>query len=304
MELRQLEYFLAVSKYQNFTRAAQVLHVSQPSITNAIQKLEGELGVKLFDRSIKKIALTEEGSIFQKRVEKILYDLKEAIFEVRDFNNLNKGSIKLGLPPMIGAYLFPNIFFNFTKAYPNLNLQVFEEGSISTRLSLEKGQLDIGIIILPEVTNNLNVIPIKEEEIVLCVSPQHKLAKKAEVSFAELKNENFILLKKDSFHRQAIIKKCSSHNYKPHIVFSSSQIDTIRGLVSNGVGISFLMNMVAQHHKNLVGIPLKEKITITIGLAWKKDKYLSRSTKVFINFLKDYINLSLENTHHKNPNIL
>ncbi|MDK2824155.1 MAG: hypothetical protein PWQ67_475 [Clostridia bacterium] len=289
MELRQLEYFIAVSKYQNFTRAAESLHVAQPSITTSIKKLEDELGIKLFERNKKSIQLTDEGKIFYKRIKKILQDLDEAVFEIRDLSNLNKGSIKLGLPPMIGAYLFPNIFTHFKEAYPQLDLQVSEEGSIATHILIEKGELDLGIIIIPKDTKDLNILPITEEKIMLCLAPKHKLSNEKVVSFNQLKDEKFILLKKDSYHRQAIINQCEKYGYSPQVIFSSSRIETIKALVASGAGISFLMNMVTQNSKNFVSIPLKEEIKITIGLAWKRDKYLSKASQAFINYIKDYI---------------
>ncbi|NYE57541.1 LysR family transcriptional regulator [Carboxydothermus ferrireducens] len=98
MEFRQLEYFYAVSKLNSFTRAAEQLHVAQPSITIAINNLEQELKVQLFDRSKRKVVLTDEGKLFLQHVEKILKDVKKAQSELEDLKNYKKGVIKLGIP--------------------------------------------------------------------------------------------------------------------------------------------------------------------------------------------------------------
>lgn len=288
MDLRQLEYFEAVSRLQNFTRAAEELHVAQPSITNAIHKLEEELGVLLFDRSQRKIMLTAEGTAFYTRVKRILFDIRQAVYEMEDFRKLNTGTIKFAAPPMIGAYLFPNIFNLFKTAYPNLDLVVYEEGSLAARSLLEKEELDVGMIILPDNPTMLNTVPITREEIRLCVSPEHRLSGAKSVAFRELENESFILLKEEFFHRRLVLEECARHGFTPRIVFSSNQIETVKAMVANNAGISFLMNMGIRHHGNLVSVPLAEPLVITIGLAWKKGKYLSKAAQAFIDFIDAY----------------
>ena len=129
MELRQLEYFQMASRLKNITRAAQRLRVSQPNITVAIKKLESELGVQLFDRSQKQLTLTPEGKVFLKRIELALRNIDDAILEVNDYKQLQKGMIKIGIPPMMGAYLFPKVFSGFRHLHPNLDVFLYEEGS-------------------------------------------------------------------------------------------------------------------------------------------------------------------------------
>ncbi|MBO8168736.1 MAG: LysR family transcriptional regulator [Thermoanaerobacteraceae bacterium] len=285
MELRQLEYFYMVSKLKNFTHAAEKLHVSQPSVTNSINKLEEELGVQLLDRNTKRVSLTSQGKIFFKRVEKILQGINEAVSEIKNFD---KGTIKLGLPPIIGAYLFPSIFLEFKKVYPYLELQVFEEGSLSTRTMLEKGQLDLGIIILPDHSEILNTIPLINEQIVVCLPPNHRLSQEKIISFSQLSNEKFILLRESYFHRKAILNECLKHGFSPNIVFSSNQIETVKALVASSIGISFLMCMAVNDNQKIIKVPLAEPIEISIGLAWKKDKHLSKASKTFIDFVRNY----------------
>ena len=130
MELRQLEYFQMASRLRNITRAAERLRVSQPNITVAIKKLEAELGIQLFDRSQKQLALTPEGAVFLNRVELALRNIQDAVLEVNDYKQLQKGTIKIGVPPMMGAYLFPrggdwNYYRDNYEIYdPNLNANV------------------------------------------------------------------------------------------------------------------------------------------------------------------------------------
>ncbi|MBP1765502.1 MAG: cynR 4 [Firmicutes bacterium] len=289
MEIRQLEYFRAVAKLNNFTKAAEKMFVSQPSITNGIHNLEEEIGVQLFDRNHKKIKLTPEGQIFLQRTEKILSEIQDAVAEMQDFRGLNKGTIRLALPPIIGAYLFPNIFPSFKKSYPELELIVFEEGSPTARRMVEKEDVDLGLIILPPSSDLfLNTLPFFKEQIVLCTSTTHPLSQEKSVSFRQLQNEKIILLKEDSYHHRLILNECLKNNFQPHVIFSSNQIQTIKGLVANNIGVSFLMDMVTRQEKNLVNIPLDPNIEITIGLIWKKDRYLSKAARAFIDFITKY----------------
>lgn len=264
------------------------MHVAQPSITKAIHQLEAELGILLFDRSQKKNALTAEGRAFYVRVERILREMGEAVAEMNDYRNLHKGTIKIAIPPMIGAYIFPNIFFGFRQRYPSLEMLVFEEGSLAARAMLEREELDLGLVILPEHSTVLETKPMVQEEIRLCVNPEHPLASRKQVSFAELRNEPFVMLKEDSYHRRLILTECEKFGFAPRIIFSSNQIQTIKGLVANGVGVSFLFSMAARDNSRIISIPLEQPLTISIGLAWKRDKYMSKASQILVEFIRDY----------------
>lgn len=288
MDLRQIEYFCKVSALRSFTKAAAELHVAQPSITNAIHKLEDELGLQLFDRSQRKVILTPEGQAFLRRGDRILFEVRQALAEMADFQNLNKGAIKFAVPPMIGAYLFPNIFTRFQERYSNIALEVWEAGSMASRTMLEQEELDLGLIILPQQSDALDNIPLVHEQIMLCVAPGHRLRSARQVDFSDLREESFIMFKKEFLHHQLILDECTRHKFTPRIVFTSNQLETVKALTASNIGISFLMNMVVQQHPVIVSIPLSDPIRITIGLAWKKGRYLSKAALAFIEFLRAY----------------
>jgi DNA-binding transcriptional LysR family regulator len=289
MELRQLEYFQMVSRLNNITRAAEQLHVAQPSITIAIKKLEDELGVLLFDRSQKQLTLTVEGRIFLQRVESILRDLQDAVLEMHDYQQIHKGTIKIGIPPMIVSYLFPQIFSNFQTLYPQITLSIIEEGSLSIRKLLETGAIDLGIMIVSPSPPLLETMPMTKGEILVCLPLSHPLGNLSTVPFDRLRDQSFILLKEDAYHRQVVLAECRKHQFTPHIILSSSQIQTICGLVEKGVGISFLLDVIARKNDKIISVPLADPLTIDIGLAWKKDKYLSKASQAFIKFITDLI---------------
>ncbi|WP_312200574.1 LysR family transcriptional regulator [Anaerospora hongkongensis] len=289
MDLRQMEYFQMVCRLNNLTRAAERLHVAQPAISVAMQKLEEELGVQLFSRSQKQFTLTTEGQIFLARVEDILSRTQDAILEMHEYRELRKGTIKLGVPPMIGSYLFPHIFAGFKQVYPSLDLSVIEEGSLAIRGMLERDELDLGIVITCHMSPLLQSELITSGEILVCLSPFHPLAGVEKVDFAQLRQEPFILLKEDTYHRQVILQQCKRHNFEPNIILASSQIDTIRGLVARGVGISFLFDVVARKDPQIQCVPLSEPLCIEIGLAWKKDRYFSKASQAFLDYMSTLI---------------
>mgnify|MGYP000733353849 FL=1 len=160
VELRQLEYFQMAARLRNLTRAAERLHVSQPNVTVAIKKLEHELGIQLFDRSQKQLSLTPEGIVFLNRADIALRTIHDAILELEDYKQLQKGTIRIGIPPMIGAYLFPRIFSSFQQQHPHLSIYLYEEGSMAIREKLEGDDLDFGIVIISDAAPTLQVLQI------------------------------------------------------------------------------------------------------------------------------------------------
>ena len=286
MELRQLEYFQMASRLRNITRAAKRLRVSQPNITVAIKKLEAELGIQLFDRSQKQLSLTPEGSVFLSRVDAALRCLNDALIEVNDFKQLQKGVIKIGIPPMMGAILFPKIFSGFQTLHPGLDVMLFEEGSISIREMLDQDELDFGIIITSNASSSLNILPMTRSQLVVCVPASSELAKKDKISNTDIAKSSLIVMKEGSYLRQIVQDRLRSINVSPNIVLESGQITTIKGLVAHNVGIAFLLDFIADDSSGICSKPLEDPIFVDIGLAWKKERYVSKAAQAFINFCK------------------
>ena len=285
MEIRQLEYFRAVCGLNSISKAAEQLHVAQPSVSIAIQKLEEELGVMLFDRTQRQISLTEEGKIFSQRVSDILLQIGDSVNEIKDLRFCQSGTIKIGIPPMIGVFLFPHIFARFRKRYPDIKLIAVEAGSLSIQKLLEDGNIDVGIITQNSSCSALDVQPITSVQIRVCLPQDHSLSGLASIPFAKLEGEPFILFKEDTYSREIIVKECRKHNFKPDIVFVSSQIDTIISLVELGVGISFLFDVIAKKHSAINCLPLEESLTAPIVLAWNRKRYLNSASRIFIEFI-------------------
>ena len=286
MELRQLEYFQMASRLRNITRAAQRLRVSQPNITVAIKKLESELGVQLFDRSQKQLTLTPEGAVFLRRIEVAMRNIEDAILEVNDYKQLQKGTIKIGIPPMMGAYLFPKVFSGFRQLHPHLDVLLYEEGSLSIREKLESDALDFGIIIVPESTPNLNVLRMSRNQLMVCVARTSSLARKSKITARDIAASDLIMMKEGAYLREVVQNKLTVLKIMPRTVLESSQIVTIKGLVAHKVGIAFLLDFICENSSDIKAIPFCEPIFVDIGLAWKKERYVSNAAQAFIDFCK------------------
>lgn len=291
MELRQLEYFQMASRLKNITRAAERLRVSQPNITVAIKKLEAELGIQLFDRSQKQLSLTPEGTVFLNRIELALRNIQDAVLEVNDYKQLQKGTIKIGIPSMIGAYLFPKIFSSFQHYYSHLDIYLYEEGSIAIREQLERDELDFGIVIISDASHNLQLLPMATCQLMACLPPNSPLSEKESISIEDLKDANLIMLKEGSYLRNIVLTQCKAHNIEPNIILESNQIETIKGLISKDVGVSFLIDFIVKDTQDFIIRPLNEPIFVDVGLAWKKDRYISRAAQSFIDFCQESLTL-------------
>lgn len=287
MELRQLEFFLMVSKLNSFTRAAEQLYVSQPGVTSAIRSLEEELGIQLFDRSQKQVILTTEGRVFLNYVENVMRDISMTISGVNELKNLAKGTVRIGVPPLLAASLLPSLLFRFKSDYPSLELILVEEGSLSIQRSLEKNELDLGIVIEPQPSPALEIFPLTTQELTVCLNSGHALKHKASLALPELQEEQFILLKEDCLTRKAIMERFQHHQLTPRIFAESNHIQTIKGLVGCGAGISLLPSQTVAGDRQLLSLPLVPPLLIDIALLRPKDKYMSHAAQAFCNFIKN-----------------
>lgn len=291
MELRQLEYFCTVSALKNFTKAAQILHVSQPSVTKAIQSLEAELKLTLFNRSQKQISLTEAGQVFLIHAKKILQDVKAAQVSMERFQDKNSGVIRFGVPPMVESYLFPNLFIKFQAANPEILIDLQEcSDSLAVHENLENGSLDFGIVYLKASETLENSLKLLEDEFYLCLPLNHKLATSEKISFQSLRNEKFILQPAGTFQNFATLQHSANAGFSPEILLSTSQLKTIKELVSSGAAVSLLPRFAITPEANFKSVPIVPPIKFTLALTWSKFKELSPLCMRFLKFVDSLFN--------------
>ncbi|GAA0136440.1 LysR family transcriptional regulator [Paenibacillus sp. YSY-4.3] len=295
MDIRQLQYLIEVARLGSFTKAADALYVTQPAISKAIKAMEDELGVVLFDRLGKRVELTDAGQIIAGQAQQIVASFHNLTSELDDLRNLKKGHIRIGLPPMVGASFFPKVIGQFHKKYPEITIQLYENGAKKVELEVAAGTLEVGVVVLPTTQDGLSSFPFVEEKLNLVVHPSHPLAERKEVELAELAQDDFVLFREDFTLHDRIIGECARFGFQPHVIYESSQWDLISEMVAVGLGITLLPETICREidNKRVKIIPLvKPVIPWKLGIIWRDDRYMSFATREWIAFAKSELSKS------------
>src|SRR5262245_30066817 len=193
MEVHQLRYFVAVAETENFTRAAEHAHVSQPSLSQQILKLESEVGHKLFHRLGRKAVLTEAGSAFLERARRILFEVENAAKELGDHPSLGR-RITVGAVQTVMPYLLTPLIAQLREQHPNLAVDAQEDFRSNLERAVVEGDLDLAVVPLPVKDHRISIEPLLTEPLLLVVGKQHPIAKRTEISVADLADETFVSL--------------------------------------------------------------------------------------------------------------
>ncbi len=289
MQLRALEVFVTVVEKNGFTRAAEALYVGQPALSKTIQKLEQDLNVTLFDRTSKKIQLTDEGKLLYEKSKEILAKINSIPESLNELSQVISGEVKVGIPQIIGSIFFPQIAYHFMKRYPNVTLTTKEDGGVIIEKLVTQGELDIGFVVLP-AANTIEAELIYQDKFVVCVSSKHPLAKVQAVRLSELKDEKFILFDKSFALYNLIRNHCIESGFSPEVSFQSTQWDLVLELVSAQLGISIIPKKLTNklNDIDIVALPIKEpNMRWNIGIITKKNAHKSYALQEFIKVVRD-----------------
>lgn len=234
MELLHLKYFKAVAESEHMTKAANQLHIVQPSLSRTIQSLENELGVLLFDRQGKGIKLNGNGRIFLKCVDDILNNLEATHKHLLELNN--KIDLEIKLLVLAGSTTVPNLIIQFRNLYQNINFSLLQ----SIPENVDINYFDFCISTSHESTTSENSTVILEEELFIGVPLNHRLADRHSIQLYEIADENFISFKKDKPFRKISDNFCKQAGFIPNTIFESDVPEIVRGLIKAGIGISFI----------------------------------------------------------------
>ncbi|WLD94444.1 LysR family transcriptional regulator [Alkalihalobacillus sp. AL-G] len=292
MDIRHLEYFTEVARHLSFTKAASVLHVSQPSISKAIKHIEEELGVSLFYRS-KHLELTDAGKAVLENAKHVLEAFNNLTSELTDVMDLKKGEIRIGIPPIIGAAFFSKLISRFKEDYPYVQITLTEVGSKKIKQGVEDGSLDIGLICnLPIQKGNFEIIKVINDPLMLIVHKEHPLANQEAIDLSDLKSEPFILYRQDFTLHDRIVEECSKKGFHPNVVCESSQKDFMIEMVEARLGIALLPGKVTHSitNQDIIALPLSNsKLSLELGMVWKRNKYLPFAVREFIEMSKGFL---------------
>ncbi len=289
MDTKQLKYFVEVAQQQSFTRAAASLHIAQPALSISIKKFEQQLGVTLFKRDERKVALTHEGDVLLDHALRILRQIEDAQLAIDELKGLVKGEVRLGTPSMMGSYFFPEIIMAFKNHFPNLKMTVVEAGTQSIRKMLLSGELDIGVILNDDLPPDLEVDPLLSSQMVAVVGTEHELADKKFIEFEEFFEHELVMFKPGYFHRDFIDKTCKTHNLDANISFETNLLPMILKIVKHEYAITALLELVTNNEPEVKAIPFQPPVFLDLALAWRKEGYLSNADRTFIEFVKQYV---------------
>ncbi|WP_110926518.1 cidABC operon transcriptional activator CidR [Bacillus massiliglaciei] len=291
MDIKHLQYFIEVTKYNSFTKAAERLYITQPTISKMIKNLETELGVELFDRSRKQLTLTDAGQVVLEQAKLINNAFHNLEIEMDNLLGLKTGHIRIGLPPILKASFFPEMIGKFHKKYPKITFQLVEDGSKKIEEYVEKDQLDLGVMVLPANGTFYSHFPIIKEDIMMILHPSHPYAKNEVMDLADFKEEPFILFNKDFTLHDLVLSSCREAGFTPHIITESSRWDFIEEMVAGGLGVALLPESLCRTER-VSAVRLKNpSISWELGVFWMKDRYLSYAAKEWIQFIKTSLSL-------------
>lgn len=287
MDIHHLTYFMEVARHRNFTKAAQALHISQPSISKMIKVLEEELGVPLFARTTRQIELTDAGKAVLNEAQHIIHSFQNLKSELSDVMQLKTGNILFGLPPMVGASFFPKIIGQFNHKYPGITIKLIEVGSRQVEYGIEDGSLDIGVVALPVKEDIFEMFSFVKEPLMAITPLNHPLAKRDKLRLIDLKDEPLALFREDFSLHDTIIDRCHDRGFYPKIICESSQWDFIAEMVAAELGVALLPTTICRDldPKRIKAISLIDPVIYwDLAIIWKKDKYISFATKEWLKF--------------------
>jgi len=201
-------------------------------------------------------------------------------------NDLTRGAIRFGVSAMMGSYYFPEVLTSFKQDYPNIKIVLVDQGTSSLEKMLLNGELDLALIRADKDNVQLSYAGIIEEEIVAGLSTAHPLAKQHSLTLEQFCQQPLVLFHEGYFLREAVSDYSRESQINLDIRLESNLIELQKSMVKNEVGITTCLSMILQDEGDLVAIPFIPKIDLKLGLAWKKNHYLSKATKTFIHYLE------------------
>jgi DNA-binding transcriptional LysR family regulator len=300
MELRQLRYMLMLAEEKNFSRAAEKLYIAQPYLSLAIQKLEQQIGTKLFHRKTTPLKLTSAGEQFAQMARQMLQLDSNLMQQMKDFSEETRGSLALGISTARSAYILPIVLPTFRALFPQVNLRLHEGTSANLEEWMNEGLTDLTVLSLPIKSDVFSCEILMQEKFLIVAPPAHPLAQNLSdtnppiaLKLAELEHEPFILLQQGQTLRRIADSLFLQAGYAPRIVLETRSSQTAHNLASIGVGFTFSTQSISQvNHTATHPVRLftaDPSYTRTIAVAYRKGKYLTKYEQAFIYILKEML---------------
>jgi DNA-binding transcriptional LysR family regulator len=292
MELRRLEYFIAVCEELHFTKAAEKIGISQPNLSLQIKAMEEEIGTPLFDRIGKRIALTEAGSILLKHCRGLFQNLQNAYHEISELRENQGGNLSIGVLPSELDYRLTPLFIDFHRKFPKVRLKIVS--SVEIVKQVLDTEIDIGITLIPLPDNRLIIIPLSREEYGLIVSVNHELAHHETISLTQLKELPMIMYPKGFWGRELVEKYCREYGFNLDTVVETTSNPSLFRFVRENIGATVQTYQLAKSidDPKLRFIKISDHPPVReMSIIYRADKYLGYSAQTFIHTVEDQLKI-------------
>lgn len=290
MDVRTLRYFVEVVRQQSFTRAAEKLFVTQPTISKMLRHLEDELDCTLLVREGRKLHLTDSGQAVYQRGLAILDEFRQLETELEDISSVKKGVLRLGIPPMVGRQIAA-LIRQFRQSYPGIELRIAELGGISVEQAVLSGELDLAMTILPTTTDQpLTFLPLLSHPMCVVTPKSAPWLNRTSIIINELAEWPILIYNEDFTLYKMLMAAFQQAGFSPTIAVRSGQWDFLAAMVQAGVGIAILPEPVCQwlDKRSLTWLPLEPSMAWQVGLIWRQNSYLSHSAQAWITCCRNY----------------
>jgi DNA-binding transcriptional LysR family regulator len=290
MDINQLEVLVTVAQEQSFSRAAKALHRTQPAVSQAIRRLELELGEPLFDRSSKDGTLTAAGRVLHSYAQQMLNLRQGAHTAIKELKDLHRGKLTLSANEYTVMYLLPVVPV-FRARHPHIKVEV--KRGLASRIPSEilGREFEIGVVSYKPSDSSIASVQVMTDELALIVAPDHPLANKDTVSVKELGAESFIAHNVSSPYREKVVRTFEKYKTPLNISMEMPTLEAIKRLVEKGLGVALIPRLAAEteiSRKQLAGLTVREmRLERRLHLIYRKGATLSHAARAFLRVARD-----------------
>jgi len=287
-DLADLRAFVALAELESFRAAAEALHLSQPALSRRIDKLEGALGVRLFDRTTRSVNLTAVGRDFSRKARDLLDELENTLLGIRDVAAKRTGEVTVACVPSAVHYFLPGVVKQYHERYPKIRVRIVDEDANAVLSTVMRGEADFGLNFIGTQEPDIEFEPILKEPFVAACHRDHPIARKRKITWAELNDHEYMTVAKSSGNRLLIDLALTEIPARPRWFYEVRHVSTLVGLVEAGLGVAAVprLAMPASDHPALVSIPLVEpSVTRTVGLIRRRGRSLSPAAQQLYDLL-------------------
>jgi DNA-binding transcriptional LysR family regulator len=289
MDFDQLTTFLEIAKLGSFSRAGQKLFRSQPAVSAQVRQLEQEYGERLFDRGRRSVRLTSAGETLYEYASRLVNIRAESLRAVADKAKTPRGVLSLGANEATCLYVLPNLFAEYHRLYPSVQISIYRNFSHKVLQKVEDGTIDIGIVTLPTKSPSLKIYPIFRDRLMLMVNPRNPLAKLKTVRMKDIAGQPLIF-PRTGYTRQLLDKHFRPYRAQLQITMELTSVGMIKCFVAAGLGVSLISSGFARNEVRAGEVKLIPIVDLDVwrelGLVYRRDRTLPQSSTMFIALLR------------------